>query len=108
MYRESKQAEWTERMAAFAASGLSGKRWCEQNGVALSVFAYWRRKLKELEPGPAWCSVRVARETKTALTPASRLTVCVGSAQIQVEPNFDPQLLRAVVHALAGGGDGTC
>jgi hypothetical protein len=58
MYRESKQAEWTERMTAFAASGLSGKRWSEQNGINISVFAYWRRKLSEcrplclLQPGP--------------------------------------------------------
>jgi hypothetical protein len=108
MYRESKQAEWSERMAAFAASGLSGKRWCEQNGINMSVFAYWRRKLKELEAGPAWCAVQVAQEAKKPGAAAGRLTVSVGPAQIQIEPDFDPQLLRAVVHALAGTGDGTC
>ncbi len=53
-----------------AASGLSRKAFCEGSGIALSTFAYWKRKLRtKRDGGPARYpedATGVRQEEKTA------------------------------------------
>jgi len=42
-----------------------------------------------------------ARVVRSVAASRAELVVQVGSARIIVEPSFDPELLRAVVHALS-------
>jgi hypothetical protein len=39
------EADGRALLAAFAESGLSQKAFCEREGVALSTFQYWKRRL---------------------------------------------------------------
>jgi hypothetical protein len=43
----AKLAEWSVRFQEQAASGLSIKDWCSQNGVSLYAYQYWKRIAKE-------------------------------------------------------------
>lgn len=49
--------EWRAILSAFAGSGLSQKRFCEREGLAVSTFQYWKRRLAKddaaSESGPA-------------------------------------------------------
>lgn len=38
-------AQWTEILRRFESSGLSPERFCRREGLALSSFQRWRRKL---------------------------------------------------------------
>lgn len=40
------EAQWRSILSAFADSGLSQKAFCEREGLALSTFGYWKRKLQ--------------------------------------------------------------
>lgn len=42
---QTKRDQWTARLAAWKASGLSQSAWCREHGVSLASFGYWRRKL---------------------------------------------------------------
>ncbi len=40
-------AQWQKLVAAQQSSGLSQKAFCEQEGLSLATFGYWRRKLRK-------------------------------------------------------------
>lgn len=37
---------WTNRIKECRASGLTVKRWCEQNNIGIKNYYYWMRKIK--------------------------------------------------------------
>ncbi|MGI6357257.1 MAG: IS66 family insertion sequence element accessory protein TnpA [Bacillota bacterium] len=90
------QQQWEARIAAFKDSGLSGAKWCEEQGVNAHQFYYWKAKLKS-DNQPAkragWLQVEVS-------DPVASLEVRVGTAIIEVKPGFNPELLASVVRAL--------
>jgi hypothetical protein len=44
---EAKQAYWGKRIAQWRDSGLSQRVFCETQGLALSTFQWWRKRLGE-------------------------------------------------------------
>lgn len=44
---EAKQAYWDKRIAQWRDSGLSQRLFCESQGLALSTFQWWRKRLGE-------------------------------------------------------------
>ena len=103
MANEELAEVWRERLGDLAQSGLSVRKWCEVNGYSKSQYTYWRRRLANSDTaktgGAAWLPVQVIAPPPSPASPAL-LTVRVAHAAIDVEPGFDPALLRAVVHAL--------
>ena len=47
MSKRRSKAEWQRLIDEQAASGLGRKAFCEGAGIALSTFAYWKRKLRD-------------------------------------------------------------
>lgn len=45
MRNEALQQVWVGRLQDQASSGLSIRPWCEREGVTVSNFHYWRRRL---------------------------------------------------------------
>jgi len=97
--REALHRLWAERVADFHASGQPRTQWAAAHGVTVHQLPYGIRKFRVpagVDTPPAW----VACPSPTATGAGSTLTVCVGPAEIRVSPDFDPQLLQAVVRAL--------
>lgn len=48
-------SEWHAIVAAYADSGMSQKAFCQREGLALSTFQYWKRRLRadEVHSAPA-------------------------------------------------------
>ena len=94
---------WRNRMSDQSASGLSGLQWCKREGVSSDQFYQWRRKLGVKDTDSAvrdWLAVRVVDPTSAVQSASGRLILRVGAAVIDIEPGFDPVLLRSVVLAL--------
>lgn len=51
MKNKSRAEEMAQVLAAQAASGLSKKAFCEEHGIAPSMFYYWQKRLSEAESG---------------------------------------------------------
>ena len=47
-------SQWRAILSAFAGSGLSQKAFCEREGLALSTFSYWKRRLANDDEPAAW------------------------------------------------------
>ena len=99
--REELRQLWVGLVAEFRASGLGQAQWCRQNGYKVRHLHYWLRKFPATDAAASesttWLPVPVAPDREA--TPS--LVVRVGSAVIDVQPGFDPDLLRAVVRTLA-------
>lgn len=51
--RQQRLAEWSQRVEACRNSGLSVVQWCQENGIAVSTYFSWQKKvfqaLKEVQ-----------------------------------------------------------
>jgi len=74
MNKRCSKSEWQRLIEEQAASGLTQKAFCEQAGIAVATFGYWKRKLRDEgsfrsdEPADPQ---RVTLDDWTELTPPS-------------------------------------
>lgn len=47
MGRESRVRYWTQHIEGWKSSGLSQRRYCEREGIAVSTLQWWCRRLRE-------------------------------------------------------------
>ena len=101
MTQHERREQWRERLASCSSSGMGVGEWCAQHLVSEHQYYRWRRRLAGPPSRPAqekhtsWVALGVAPDA-----PASVITVRIGKAVIDVQPGFDPALLRALVSAL--------
>ena len=89
---KERQRVWSERVADFKASGLTGKEWCESRGLKQHQLWYWVKKAGE--PAQQWVEVELGEVTEPGLV------IRVAHVSIEVHRGFDPGLLLAVTRAL--------
>jgi hypothetical protein len=101
--REALAQEWRDRLEDFAHSEMTVQQWCDFNALPVHQYYYWRRRLAapktDHHDNPTWMALSVIEPT--SLPTPTGLTLRIAGAQIEINAGFDPQLLRAVVGALA-------
>jgi hypothetical protein len=102
--QEQRRQEWAIRIADYRASGLAMAAWCSANERSMDQLKYWIRKLKNVPVTEAVSTQVRWTPLSTTDAPANNssptLIVHVGSSRIELQPGFDPSLLRSVVKAL--------
>jgi hypothetical protein len=97
-------ARWRGLLARQSSSGLSVTAFCRREGVALSTFHWWRRKLAGPDRRGALASVDwVEAQPLTVPSPPSDAAVRLGNARgiwIEFSACPAPDVLRATLHAL--------
>lgn len=53
MKKHSRAEDMAQLLETQAASGLSKKAFCEEHGIAPSMFYYWQKRLSEVASGPS-------------------------------------------------------
>ena len=102
MTKARHRTEWAKKIEAQRQSGLSITKWCQKHGVNDKTFYKWKRTLKTndqtiTEPPTGWCQV----QPKPAATELTVLKLTVNNRiTIELQPGFDPQLLRDVLTVL--------
>ena len=101
--REALAQEWRDRLEDFALSEMTVQQWCDFNALPAHQYYYWRRRLAnpktDHNDNSTWMALSVIEAAPLPTTPG--LTLHIAGAQIEITSGFDPQLLRAVVGALA-------
>jgi hypothetical protein len=95
---------WRRRIDDLIQSGLSIRAFSERHGFSRDQIRYWQRYFAAQDGDQAsafgeWLPVEIA-EGAVAQT-RGRLTLRIAGAAIEIDPGFDPALLRSVVLALA-------
>lgn len=103
MSKEGLLVAWRRRLAGFVPGTLTVSQWCDSQGISEHQYYYWRRRLadadKDRKEDGRWLAVDVIGHTPPPSTPGG-VAVRIGSATIELQPGFDPAMLRAVVRAL--------
>ena len=93
------RARWLGLIKQWRNSGRTMLAWCREQEVSYTQLCKWRRRLEaERVAAPLTLIPVVATPTRSAL-----MVRLPGGVGIEVEGGFDPELLAAVVWALAEG-----
>ena len=105
------ERRWRDRVAAWAASGLSIRAFCDQHQLTETTFQYWRRELRERDAGsvPSLASPRFVPVTvRPPGEPVRAVPASTGSIEVRCPsghvvslPNADVEMLRSVFTTLA-------
>lgn len=92
---------WKARVVAYRASGQSASEWCVAQQLTTRQLWYWLRKFKNIEaavtPPSRWVTVNVDKQPEQIET---IMLVKVGSAAIEVRPDYNSALLSDIVKTL--------
>ena len=63
MNKDSKRADWEAHINEWSKSDLTQKAFCQQKGLSLASFGYWRKRLLSKKPSPNLIPVTVLAPT---------------------------------------------
>ena len=96
------ELQWTERVAAWRASGQGVAEFAHGKGFAASTLTNWAGRLRRTGRRKF---VPVVRKART-VSPPAELLIEVGAARVRVAVGFDAALLADVVCALGAAAEG--
>jgi hypothetical protein len=101
----SREAFWRKVVARQRGSGLSVKGFCQQEGVAVASFFYWKRRIREQgsDPQPAvqFAPVRVVAQEPARSETGGVIEIRLSRARrIRLRGPVDSQQLATVVAVL--------
>ena len=98
--RQQRLAEWSQRVEACRSSGLTVVQWCQENGIAVSTYFSWQRKvfqaLKEVQE-VTFAEVPVLEFSQPSEHVVASLEI--SGVQIQVYEGADTNTLQALLQA---------
>jgi transposase len=98
----TKQLDWKAEIAAWRASGMSAREFCEGRGYAAGRLYWWSSQLKRTTRGSAHQNgVALARIVrKEVSSKGAPVVVQVGQARVEVPVNVDRAALQAALEVL--------
>lgn len=97
--RTANQEQWAQLIEQYQESGLTQENFCIENGLALSTFRYWLRKIGAV---PACQSeIEFVEIDKTDLFSSEPLCEVSGKDMtVSFYPGADPDLISMVIREL--------
>ena len=99
--QQERLVEWSQRVEACRNSGLSVGQWCQENGIAVSTYFSWQRKvfqaLKEAQK-VTFAEVPIMME-HSQLSGHIVAAMEVSGVRIQVYEGADGATLQAILQA---------
>ena len=96
-----KVRQWQRRMARFQRSRLSVAPFCQDEGISVSSFYQWRKKLQPLPQPTAPADRAGASFTPVRVVASPSVTVRLPGGTYLEVPATDPELLRLALQTLA-------
>ncbi|MHB9036685.1 MAG: IS66 family insertion sequence element accessory protein TnpA [Armatimonadota bacterium] len=88
--------EWEGHIEEYRASGLSTRKWCEENGISQHKLRYWLERSREWREEINWSRVEICDSESCG----DGISVRVGAARIEVRVGFNHDLLCEVLHVV--------
>ena len=99
----SKSQQWKKAIAGWQRSGLSQQAYCTQHQLVYANFVYWRRRLRQDKTAISG-KVKFLSVLKRPSGSSLKLHIN-GRHRIDIDPDFDPTLLRQVIKAMEASHD---
>ena len=95
----AKEQDWRERIAAQERSGMSVKRFCEEQGLTEQSFYVWRKRLRKQQPMRFALVETGGAGQERAMEAALEVVLATGE-RLRIGAGVDPMALRRVLEAL--------
>lgn len=104
--------EWSQRVADCRQSGLSVKRWCEENGIVEKTYYRWQQKVFSAMVEQQRVQLEAETVTETScfaelptpeperMAPGLAASIRIGEMEIRLYSGADPELVKAVYQGL--------
>mgnify|MGYP003292460198 CR=1 FL=1 len=97
---QSKLHEWAQVVSRCRGSGMSVRQWCQENGVNISSYYKWQRKV--------YAAAQAQQESRfvevTPVQPAAvsgvAVTVRIAGAELDIHSGADVATVEAVLRAV--------
>jgi hypothetical protein len=97
--KKTNAAEWRKRIDSWETSGKTRSEFCREQGIRVSTFDYWRKKLKNGKKRiPGFVRVPVSLNDKNRA--ASFRIVIDGHYSVELCPGFQSDDLITVLRAI--------
>ena len=94
-------AEWSRRVEACRNSGQTVTQWCGENGVAVSTYYGWQRKVfKAVTAKTEACFAEVPVYSATSVPDGRAAVIRAGELEIELCTGADTATVRAIIEAL--------
>ena len=94
-------AEWGKRVEACRNSGQTVSQWCRENGVAVSTYFLWQRKVFQAVSEKAEVCFAEVPVYSAVPTASSRAAVIhAGKVEIELCSGADAATIRAIIQAI--------
>ena len=109
----SPEQHWREVLRDWQQGGLKPRAFCDQRGLTIGSFSYWRYRIRRLDGPPATPAKEASpkcrkqafipvRLSASSIRPAAIEVVLRGGRTLRVAKGADEALLRMVVGVLEG------
>ena len=93
--------EWSKRVEACRNSGQTVSQWCRENGVAISTYFLWQRRVYQAVSERAEvCFAEVPMYSTAPGEGSVAAVIHVGELEIELCSGADAATVRAIVQAL--------
>ncbi|MCP4337704.1 MAG: hypothetical protein GY799_02190 [Desulfobulbaceae bacterium] len=103
----SKQTHWKKQISCWRKSGLTQRQYCLRQGIAISTFSYWIRKLGKEAGNPGSTRFYPLTVKGSSTSPSRkgfytgiRLSLCNDKFKIDLEKEFSESTLRRLIATL--------
>lgn len=91
-------AEWAQRVEACRKSGQKVSKWCSEQGIPVSTYYSWQRKVFQVVTTEAEvCFTEISGRSAGRGTAAS---IERGELRIEIHAGADAETVRAIIQAL--------
>ena len=98
MNRHSRLVEWGRRVEACRNSGQKVSAWCAEQGIAVSTYYNWQRKVFQ-----AVSSEREVYFAELPVSPANgdtAVSIQRGELRVDIHAGADTEMIHAIIQAL--------
>ena len=94
-------AEWSKRVEACRKSGQTVSQWCRENGVAVSTYFLWQRKVFQAVSEKAEvCFAEVPVYSAESVASSTAVVIHAGKLEIELYSGADAATIRAIIQAI--------
>jgi transposase len=102
--KEEKRRKWEKHLEAWEESGITQTEYCRIHGLNAAQFTYWKSQLKKKSDTNTLVPIQINPDmfqAEPSCRSQLRLNIENG-LQIEIENNFDPSLLTALIRTVRG------
>ena len=97
---QAKLAQWAQVVSRCRGSGLSVRQWCQENGVNISSYYKWQRKVYAAAQAQQERSFLEVTPVQPAAVGGVVVTLRIAGAELDIHNGADAATVEAVLRAV--------